>query len=248
MASRQYVQSLAEEAVGPICLDFFTTPVTLDCGHNFCLSCITQCWEKEGRNCCPECRAKFADRYLRVNWALASPAEKAQQLNLNQKETEMRSQCERHQEELKLFCDTDKQLTCLICRDTREHKSHNFMPIEEAVEIYKCQVKSSFKSLTEKKSAIKKLEQRQKQEISGVREQSHTVQANITSEFAKIHQVLAEREQRLLSDLRAEEEKILNAMEKNLQEIEENLASVEEKLSKLQEQMNEEDSVMFLKG
>ncbi|XP_062892829.1 ribonuclease inhibitor-like isoform X1 [Mobula hypostoma] len=247
MASRQYVQSLAEEAVCPICLDFFTTPVTLDCGHNFCLSCITQCWEKEGRNCCPECREEFADRSLRVNWALASLSEKAQQLNLNQKETQMRSQCERHQEELKLFCDTDKQLICLICRDAREHKSHNFMPIEEAVEIYKCQVNSSFKSLTEKKSAIQELEQRQKQEISGVREQSHTVQANVTSEFAKIHQVLAEREQRLLSDLRAEEEKILNSMEKNLQEIEENLASVEEKLSKLQEQMNEEDSVMFLK-
>ncbi|XP_072895015.1 ribonuclease inhibitor-like isoform X4 [Hemitrygon akajei] len=78
-------------------------------------------------------------------------------------------------------------------------------------------------------------------------EQSHSLQTNVTSEFAKIHQVLAEREQRLLSDLRAEEEKILNTMEKNLQEIEENLTSVEEKLSKLQEQMNEEDSVMFLK-
>ncbi|XP_072895014.1 ribonuclease inhibitor-like isoform X3 [Hemitrygon akajei] len=84
-------------------------------------------------------------------------------------------------------------------------------------------------------------------DMQGSTEQSHSLQTNVTSEFAKIHQVLAEREQRLLSDLRAEEEKILNTMEKNLQEIEENLTSVEEKLSKLQEQMNEEDSVMFLK-
>ncbi|XP_062892767.1 tripartite motif-containing protein 26-like [Mobula hypostoma] len=247
IAFRQQVQSLTEEVVCPVCLDFFTNPVTLDCGHNFCLSCITQCWEKEGRNCCPECREEFADRSLRVTWALASLTEKTQQLNLNQKETEMRSQCEKHQEELKLFCDTDKQLICLICRDAREHKSHNFMPIAEAVEIYKCQVKSSLESLLEKKSANQEVEQRQKEKISGLREQSHTLQANITSEFAKIHQVLAEREQRLLSDLRAEEEKILNTMEKNLQEIEENLTSIEEKLSKLQEQMNEEDSVMFLK-
>ncbi|XP_072895019.1 uncharacterized protein [Hemitrygon akajei] len=178
---------------------------------------------------------------------LASLAEKAEELNLIRNEMEMRSQCKKHREELKLFCDTDKQLICVICRDAREHKTHNFMPIEEAVEIYKCQVKSLFESLTEKKSAIQDLEQRQKQKISGVREQSHSLQANVTSEFAKIHQVLAEREQRLLSDLRAEEEKILNTMEKNLQEIEENLTSVEEKLSKLQEQMNKEDSAMFLK-
>ncbi|XP_059817785.1 ribonuclease inhibitor-like isoform X2 [Hypanus sabinus] len=146
---------------------------------------------------------------------LASQAEKAEELNLNWNKMEMRSQCEKHREELKLFCDTDKQLVCVICRDAREHRSHSFMPIEEAVEIYK--------------------------------EQSHSLQANVTSEFAKIHQVLAEREQRLLSDLRAEEEKILNTMEKNLQEIEENLTSVEEKLSKLQEWMNEEDSATFLK-
>ncbi|XP_059817063.1 ribonuclease inhibitor-like isoform X2 [Hypanus sabinus] len=215
MAFRQQVESLTEEVLCPVCLDFFTNPVTLNCGHNFCLSCITQCWAKEGRNCCPKCREEFADRSLRVNWALASLAEKAQQLNLNWKETEMRPQCEKHREELKLFCDTDKQLVCVICRDAREHRSHSFMPIEEAAEIYK--------------------------------EQSHSLQANITSEFAKIHQVLAEREQRLLSDLRAEEEKILNTMEKNLQEIEENLTSVEEKLSKLQKQMNEEDSATFLK-
>ncbi|XP_059817074.1 ribonuclease inhibitor-like isoform X4 [Hypanus sabinus] len=247
MAFGQQVESLTEEVLCPFCLVFFTNPVTLGCGHNFCLSCITQCWEKEGRNCCPECRQEFADRSLRVNRALASLAEKVQKLNLNWKETEMRSQCEKHREELKLFCDTDKQLVCVICRDAREHRSHSFMPIEEAAEIYKCQVKSSFESLTEKKSAIQELERRQKQQISGVREQSHSLQANVTSEFAKIHQVLAEREQRLLSDLRAEEEKILNTMEKNLQEIEENLTSVEEKLSKLQERMNEEDSGTFLK-
>ncbi|XP_072895013.1 zinc-binding protein A33-like isoform X2 [Hemitrygon akajei] len=247
MAFRQQVESLVEEVLCPVCLVFFTNPVTLDCGHNFCLSCITQSWEKEGRNCCPECREEFSDRSLRVNRALASLAGKAQQLNLNWTETEMRSQCEKHREELKLFCDTDQQLVCVICRDAREHRSHSLIPIEEAVEIYKCQVKSSFASLTEKKSAIQELERRQKEKISGVREQSHSLQTNVTSEFAKIHQVLAEREQRLLSDLRAEEEKILNTMEKNLQEIEENLTSVEEKLSKLQEQMNEEDSVMFLK-
>ncbi|XP_051865755.1 NACHT, LRR and PYD domains-containing protein 14-like isoform X6 [Pristis pectinata] len=247
MAFRQQVERLTEEAICPICLDFFTDPVTLDCGHNFCRSCITQCWEKEVRNCCPQCREQFADRTLRVNRALASLAENVQKLKLNVKETEIRPQCEKHQEELKLFCDTDKQLICLICRDAREHKSHNFMPIVEAVEIYKNQVKSSLECLTEKKSAIQQMEQQQKQKISGLREQSHTLQANITSQFAKMHQVLSEREQRLLGDLREEEGRILNTMENNLREIQENLTSVEERLSTLQEQMDQKDSVVFLK-
>ncbi|XP_078073521.1 zinc-binding protein A33-like [Mustelus asterias] len=247
MASRQQLQSLTEEAICPICLDFFTDPVTLDCGHNFCRSCITQCWVKKEINSCPECREEFPQENLRSSWALANLAEKARQLNLNPKEKGSKLHCEEHQEELKLFCETDKKLICYTCRDAREHKSHNFMPIKEAVEIYKGQLKSSLDSLTGKKSAVRETEQKQKGKISEVREQSSSLQTHITSEFTKMRQILTEKEQRLLRDLREEEERILEPMEKNLREIQENLNYIEEKLSKLQKQMERKDELIFLK-
>ncbi|XP_078073478.1 zinc-binding protein A33-like isoform X2 [Mustelus asterias] len=245
MASRQQLQSLTEETICPICLDIFTDPVILDCGHNFCRSCITQCWEKE-INSCPECREEFPERNLRINRALANLAEKARQIKLNPKEKESKLHCEKHQEELKLFCETDKKLICLICRDSREHREHRFLPIDEAVEIYKDQLKSSLDSLTEKKSAVRKKEMKQKGKISEVREQSSSLQTHITSEFAKMHQILTEKEQRLLRDLREEEERILKPMERNLREIQENLNSIEEKLSKIQKQMEQKDELIFL--
>ncbi|XP_060707256.1 E3 ubiquitin-protein ligase TRIM69-like [Hemiscyllium ocellatum] len=62
-----------------------------------------------------------------------------------------------------------------------------------------------------------------------------------------MHQILTEKEQRLLRDLREEEERIVEPMEKNLREIQENLNSIEEKLSKLQKQMEQKDELMFLK-
>ncbi|GCB81790.1 hypothetical protein scyTo_0023177 [Scyliorhinus torazame] len=62
-----------------------------------------------------------------------------------------------------------------------------------------------------------------------------------------MHQILTEKEQRLLRDLREEEERILEPMEKNLREIQENLNSIEEKLSKLQKQMEQKDELLFLK-
>ncbi|XP_078073514.1 zinc-binding protein A33-like isoform X1 [Mustelus asterias] len=247
MASRQLVQSLTEETICPICLDFFTDPVTLDCGHNFCRSCITQCWEKKEINPCPECREEFPERNLRINRALANLAEKTRQLNLNPKEKESKLHCEEHQEELKLFCETDQKLICYTCVVSREHKSHNFMPIKEAVEIYKDQLKSSLDSLTEKKSAVRETEQKQKGKISEVREQSSSLQTHITAEFTKMRQILTEKEQRLLRDLREEEKRILESMEKNLREIQENLNSIEEKLSKLQKQMERKDELIFLK-
>ncbi|XP_078073454.1 zinc-binding protein A33-like [Mustelus asterias] len=246
MASRQQLQSLSEEAICPICHDFFTDPVTLGCGHNFCRSCITQYWEKKEINSCPECREEFPERNLRINRALANLAEKARRLKLNRKEKESKLHCEKHQEELKLFCETDKKLICYTCRDSREHKSHKFLAIEDAAEFYKDQLKSSLDSLTEKKSAVLETEQKQKGNISEVREQSSSLQTHITSEFTKMHQILTEKEQRLLSDLREETKRILEPMEKNHLEIQENLNSIEEKLSKLQKQMEQKDKLIFL--
>ncbi|XP_078272087.1 uncharacterized protein LOC144602841 [Rhinoraja longicauda] len=121
------------------------------------------------------------------------------------------------------------------------------MPVKEAVENHKDQVKSSILSLTKEKTGIQQMEQQQKEEISGVLEQSHNLQSKITSQFAELHQILTENEQRVLADIREEEKKILNVMEKNLQEIEENLNSIQEELFKLQQQMDQKDSVVFLK-
>ncbi|XP_060706381.1 zinc-binding protein A33-like isoform X1 [Hemiscyllium ocellatum] len=247
MASRQQLLSFTEETICPICLDFFTDPVILECGHNFCRSCITQSWENKEINSCPQCREGFQGRNLRVNRALANLAEKARKLKLDPKDEKSKRHCEDHQEELKLFCETDKKLICLICRDSREHREHRFIPVKEAVEHYRDQLKSAVDSLTEKKSAVLQTELTQKRKISEVREQAGSLQTHITSEFTKMHQILTEKEQRLLRDLREEEERIVERMKKNLGEIQENLNSVEENLLKLQRHMEQKDEQTFLK-
>ncbi|XP_059839429.1 zinc-binding protein A33-like [Hypanus sabinus] len=247
MASKGPAESWTEEAICPICLDFFTDPVSLECGHNFCRSCITQCWEREERNSCPECREVFADRTLRASRALAKLAEKARNLNLNLKEKERKHHCEEHEEELKLFCETDKTLICVICAAAREHRAHLFLPIKEADKIYKDQVKSSLDFLTKMDADFQKKEQQQKEKIAGVREQSNSAQTHITSQSAELRQIITEKEQRLLRDLREEEERILNPMEKNLLEIQKNIRIIQEKISKLMEQMDQKDCVIFLK-
>ncbi|CAL8290600.1 unnamed protein product [Lota lota] len=51
-----------------ICLDVLNSPVTTPCGHNFCRTCITTCWDGQVQYKCPVCSKLFQTRPdLQVN-------------------------------------------------------------------------------------------------------------------------------------------------------------------------------------
>lgn len=50
------VTFIANQLKCPICFDMFTYPVTLACGHSYCLQCIKDHLKRNVRRC-PECRA-----------------------------------------------------------------------------------------------------------------------------------------------------------------------------------------------
>ncbi|CAI5657005.1 unnamed protein product [Oreochromis niloticus] len=70
--------SVSEDSLRcPICLSVFTKPVTIPCGHNFCLDCITEYWSTLSVLQCPLCKETFYTRpLLRVNPVIAEMAEK----------------------------------------------------------------------------------------------------------------------------------------------------------------------------
>uniref|UniRef100_A0A8C4TGP4 E3 ubiquitin/ISG15 ligase TRIM25-like n=1 Tax=Erpetoichthys calabaricus TaxID=27687 RepID=A0A8C4TGP4_ERPCA len=60
-----------------ICLDILKHPVSLQCGHSFCLACITDSWDQAGVCRCPHCRKTFTQRLdLCINIHLANAVEK----------------------------------------------------------------------------------------------------------------------------------------------------------------------------
>uniref|UniRef100_A0A8C8ZKG0 RING-type E3 ubiquitin transferase n=1 Tax=Prolemur simus TaxID=1328070 RepID=A0A8C8ZKG0_PROSS len=251
------MQTLQEEAVCAICLDYFEDPVSISCGHNFCRGCVTQLWgkdeedrdeedeweeeeedggavgaiggwdnsirevlyrgtadeelfqdqeddefwvgyngarnwdnvdygwdqeeeEEEDRDyylgglrydlridvypeeeedeelypdihpppppppprqfTCPQCRKSFTRRGFRPNLQLANMVQIIRQMcptPYRGSRGNDQGICLKHQEALKLFCEVDKEAICVVCRESRSHKQHSVVPLEEVMQEYK---------------------------------------------------------------------------------------------------------------
>ncbi|KAM9351225.1 E3 ubiquitin/ISG15 ligase TRIM25 [Symphorus nematophorus] len=120
MSLSKPVEQLTYELSCPICLQLYSDPVVLPCGHNYCRACICKTADTASKNDktlprCPECREEYQGmESLQKNFKLCSIIEgfraSAPQLDLQAEPGRM-----------KVFCDhcIDEQLlavkTCLKC-------------------------------------------------------------------------------------------------------------------------------------
>lgn len=68
MASHRSSSFSRDQLLCSICLDVLLQPVSTPCGHNFCMNCITNYWDRATNCHCPTCTEHFQKRPdLKVN-------------------------------------------------------------------------------------------------------------------------------------------------------------------------------------
>nr|XP_028576184.1 LOW QUALITY PROTEIN: zinc finger protein RFP-like [Podarcis muralis] len=248
-ASGGPVQDLREEATCPICLEYFRDPVIIpECGHNFCRSCLFQCWGKsEGEASCPQCRETVEQSSIRGNQQLANFVEIIKKFShLGKEEGEGKGRvCEKHQEPLKLFCQEDQSPICVLCNVSKEHKSHEVVPLEEASQEYKDQISSCLDNLRKEREKILVFKANTEKESQDLLKQTGANREKMVAEFRRLRQFLEEQEKRILAQMAEVEKEIAAQREEHLARLSRELSSLDSLIREMEEKLQEPASELL---
>ncbi|XP_049628598.1 tripartite motif-containing protein 75-like [Suncus etruscus] len=207
MALAASLAELRAEACCPLCQAFLQEPVTLECGHNCCGSCLQQRWEHlHDVLPCPVCLHPCTDGHPQKNTQLGDMIDLVQQIlcmretnsvkdqeeeeNEEEEEEEGRGLCERHLQALSLFCEDDLELLCGQCAASPDHRAHNLTPIAEAAAHHRAKIKSLLWLLEEQlEEAVRALE-RNDAEFTELKGQLKLQKQNVTQEGSQLAQFL----------------------------------------------------------
>ncbi|XP_067247273.1 tripartite motif-containing protein 16-like [Chanodichthys erythropterus] len=83
MAEARFSQ---DEFLCPVCQDILKDPVTTSCGHSYCKSCITDCWDQEDQKrvySCPLCKQTFSPKPALAKNTMLAEVVKKLKINLH---------------------------------------------------------------------------------------------------------------------------------------------------------------------
>ncbi|XP_072892106.1 E3 ubiquitin-protein ligase TRIM39-like [Hemitrygon akajei] len=258
VTSEKELENIINEAVCSICLEFYTEPVMIDCGHNFCKQCILDYWEKQKDDItCPKCREQFTQPNTRLNRFAASMVESVRKLTVKPKESED-IRCTQHDEKLKLFCESDKSPVCVVCAVSQEHKDHKISPLKDVTERRQRQLRvcpciclefrapntdihgklqTALEFLNKQVDEISNCQVSQQTNIAELKKQANDIRKNIESEFAKLRQFLREEEKLVMGRIKQKEDGVLHQLEQNLKAVSVENTLMNQRISEIQRRM-----------
>ncbi|XP_019506117.1 PREDICTED: putative tripartite motif-containing protein 75 [Hipposideros armiger] len=211
---------LQAEVNCPICLDYLRDPVTIECGHNFCRSCIQQSWaDVRDRFPCPVCRHSCQERHLRKNSQLGRMIDIAKLLQITRskkKRQEERRLCEKHNQVLTLFCEEDLEVLCPLCSQPPDHQGHQVRPMEEAAYHHRQRLSSYVEPLKKQVADVEKLVAMQDRKLLELREKVQNKRWKLASELEHLMRSIEHEEEAVVLRLVEEEKDIQEKLSANI--------------------------------
>ncbi|XP_053908052.1 zinc finger protein RFP-like [Cuculus canorus] len=241
------VEKLRNEVSCFLCQGFFKDPVSIHCGHNFCQACIARFWE--GRTddfSCPSCKETVPQRSLRPSYELANITEVAKGWTLQlakevKKKEKGENWCEEHQEALKLFCEDEKKLICVVCDRSKVHREHSVVPVNEAAQEYKEQICTQLQHLKTEQHALLSSRDERIYRIQYHAKKMEIEKQKIVTKYKQLKEFLEEQKSFQLDYLEQLDTEIMKAHNGILNKISEKITSLEMLMDKMEKTCRKPD-------
>ncbi|XP_032154487.1 probable E3 ubiquitin-protein ligase TRIML1 [Sapajus apella] len=214
MSTADLMESLREELTCFICLDYFSSPVTTECGHSFCLMCLLRSWEEHSTPLsCPECWRTLEGPHFQPNERLGRLATIGRQL---------RSQVLQSEDEpgghgrmpaaAKALSDDEQGGSAFAAQS---HGGNRVHLSSEAEEHHREKLQEILNLLRKRRKEAQAVLAHEKERVMLCKEETKTCKQVVVSEYMKMHQFLKEEEQLQLQLLEQEERENMQKLKSN---------------------------------
>ncbi|XP_055000211.1 tripartite motif-containing protein 75-like [Sorex araneus] len=254
MEASAALAKMQAELICPVCLDYLNDPVTIDCGHNFCDSCIHMSLKDlQNRFLCPVCRHPCQEMCVRANAQLGRLVDLARLLHSSRSSKTARGKkrrCEEHKQELSLFCEDDRELLCPLCAQGPAHQGHHVRPVAEAAAHLRQRLSGYIKPLKKQLAEVQKLAVTQDRNHLRLREEMHRQRSQLISEFEQLMQFVECEYEDAFCRLKEEDKRLQQQLRDNVAAYSDHISTLEGLLREVSERavMSEELVLRGVRG
>ncbi|KAF7666799.1 hypothetical protein LDENG_00091760 [Lucifuga dentata] len=239
MDRRQSLQSLEDQLRCPVCLDVFSEPLMLQCGHSYCRCCVrSMTMDLLGQLQCPVCRCAVDGDSPSPNVSLARIIEAVQDVSVSG--ASQSESCPQHHNPLSLYCEDERTVICGLCGSIGAHRGHKITPISA---VYSRMKEDISCLMTEFQNQKRKLEEqicKMAYNKSRITNESDVLKWVVRKEFGELRRYLEVEEAGFMQQVETSASSLISSLQNQVDQLNHNLSRLQEAENTLQNLSNEE--------
>ncbi|XP_035472815.1 E3 ubiquitin-protein ligase TRIM50-like isoform X3 [Scophthalmus maximus] len=231
-------QSLEEQLKCPVCLDVFTEPLMLQCGHSYCRCCVrSMTMDLLGQLQCPVCRCAVDGDNPPPNVSLARIIEALQEVSVPS-EAQLKS-CPQHHNPLILYCEDELMLICGLCGSIGSHRGHRITPVSSVYGRMKEDISCLMTEFQQQKRRLEDHICKLSYNRSRITNESDVLKWVVRKEFGELRRCLEVEEVGFMQQVETSAAVLILSLQNQTDQLNQNLHRLQEAHNTLQDLSNE---------